>query len=74
MVYSTLVSNCAITPDGVTAAAKIHFPNIQYLKGNTLSKKSIPLAVDYIALPLEIFNEHGDVTVFIDVKFTICVP
>ena len=56
--------------DDVTTDNKIYDPNIHPLKGKTVRRQLMPVAMDYASVPPEILKENGGMMVVIDVMHT----
>jgi hypothetical protein len=58
VIQSNQIKDCPVTVQDIDVARKICGKNIAALKGKTTRSKSIPVARDYVKVPMEIMKLH----------------
>jgi hypothetical protein len=63
------IKDCAVTVQDIDVALKIWGKNIAALKVKTTRRKTIPVARDYVKVPLELMKLHKEVFLTTDIFF-----
>jgi hypothetical protein len=58
VIRSIQIKDCPVTVQDINVALKIWGKNIAALKGKTTRRKRIPVARDYVKVPLEFMKLH----------------
>ena len=74
MIRSNQIKDCPVTVADVDIAYQIWGKNIAALKGKTTRRKPAPVATDYVKIPKEFLNLHGDVFLTLDIFFVNKIP
>jgi hypothetical protein len=61
VIQSNKLKDCPVTVQDIDVARKIWGKNIAALKGKTTRSKSIPVATDYVKVPMELMKLHTEV-------------
>jgi hypothetical protein len=69
VIRSNQIKNCPVTAQDIDVALKIWGKNIVALKGKTTRRKTIPVARDYVKVPLELVTLHKEVFLMTDIFF-----
>jgi hypothetical protein len=68
------IKDCPVTVQDIDVARKIWGKNIAALKGRTTRSKSIPVARDYVKVPMELMKLHKEVFLTTDIFFVNKIP
>jgi hypothetical protein len=68
-IRSNQIKDCPVTVQDIDMALKIWAENIAALKGKTTRRKTIPVASDYVKVPLELMKLHKEVFMTTDILF-----
>jgi hypothetical protein len=74
VMRSNHIKDCPVTVHGIDVAVKIWGKNIAALKGKTTQSKMIPVARDYVKVPLELMKLHKEVFLTTDIFFVTKNP
>jgi hypothetical protein len=74
VIQSNQVKYCPVTVQYIDVARKIWGNNIAALKGKTTRSKSIPVARDYVKVPMELMKLHKEVFLTTDIFFVNNIP
>jgi hypothetical protein len=74
VIQSNQIKDCPVTVQYIDVARKIWGKNITALKGKTTRSKSIPLARDYVKVPMELMKLHKDVFLTTYIFFVNKIP
>jgi hypothetical protein len=74
VIQSNQIKNCPVTVQDIDVAQKIWGKNIAALKGKTTRRKSIPVARDYVKVPMELMKLHKEVFLTTYIFFVKNVP
>jgi hypothetical protein len=74
VIQSNQIKDCPVILQYIDVARKIWGNNIAALKGKTTRSKSIPLAKDYVKVPMELMNLHKEVFLTTDIFFVNKIP
>jgi hypothetical protein len=74
VIQSNKIKDCPVTVQEIYVAREIWGKNIAALKGKTTRRKSIPVARDYVKLPMELMKLHKDVFLTTDIFFVNKIP
>jgi hypothetical protein len=69
VIRSNQIKDCPVKVHAIDVALKIWGKNIATLKGKTTWSKTIPVARDYVKLPLELMKLHKEVFLMTDIFF-----
>jgi hypothetical protein len=69
VIQSNQIKDCPVTVQDIDVARKIWGKNTAALKGKTTRSKSIPVARDYVKVPMEIMKLHKEVLLTTDILF-----
>jgi hypothetical protein len=69
VIRSNKIKDCPVTVQDIDVALKIWGKNIAALKGKTTRRKTIPVARDYVKVPLELTKLHKEVFLTTDILF-----
>jgi hypothetical protein len=69
VIRSNQIKDCPVTVQYIDVALKIWGKNIADLKGKTTRSKTIPVARDYVKVPLELMKLHKEVYMTADILF-----
>jgi hypothetical protein len=69
VIRSNQIKDCPVTVQDIDVALKIWGNNIAALKGRTTRSKMIPVARDYVKVPLELIKLHKEVFLMTDILF-----
>jgi hypothetical protein len=69
VIQSNQIKDCPVTVQYVDVAQKIWGKNIAVLKGKTTRSKSIPVARDYVKVPMELMKLHKEAFLKKDIFF-----
>jgi hypothetical protein len=58
LIRRNQIKDCPVTVQDINVALKIWGKNIAALKGKTTRRKMIPVARDYVKVPLELMKLH----------------
>jgi hypothetical protein len=61
VIRSNHIKDCLVTVQDIDVALNIWGKNIAALKGKTTRRKTIPVARDYVKVPLELMKLHKEV-------------
>jgi hypothetical protein len=61
VIRSNQIKDCPVTFQDINVDLKIYGKNITALKGKTTRSKTIPVARDYVKVPLELMKLHQEV-------------
>jgi hypothetical protein len=74
VIKSNQIKDCPVTVQDIDVARKIWGKNIAALKGKTTRSKSIPVARDYVKVPMELMNLHKEVFLTTYIFFVNNIP
>jgi hypothetical protein len=74
VIQSNQIKYCPVTVQYIDEARKICGKNIAALKGKTTRSKSIPVARDYVKVPMELMKLHKEVFLTTDILFVNKIP
>jgi hypothetical protein len=74
VIQSNQIKDCPMTVQYIDVARKIWGKNIAALKGKTTWSKSIPVARDYIKVPMELMKLHKEVFLTTYIFFVKKIP
>jgi hypothetical protein len=74
VIQSNHIKDCPVTVQYIDVALNIWGKNIAALKGKTTRSKSIPVARDYVKVPMELMNLHEEVFLTTDIFFVNNIP
>jgi hypothetical protein len=74
VVRSNQIKDCPVTVQYIDVARKIWGKNIAALKGKTTWSKSIPVARDYVKVPMELMKLHKEVFLTTNILFVNNIP
>jgi hypothetical protein len=74
VIQSKKIKDCPVTVEYIDVARKIWGKNIAALKGKTTRIKSIPVARDYVKVPMELMKLHREVFLTTDIFFVNKIP
>jgi hypothetical protein len=74
VIQRNQIKDCPVTVQDIDVARKIWGKNIAALKGKTTRSKSIPVARDYVKVPMEIMKLHKEVFLTTDIFFVNKIP
>jgi hypothetical protein len=74
VIQSNQIKDCPVTVQDIDVAQKIWGKNIAALKGKTTRSKSIPVARDYVKVPMEPMKLHKEVFLTTDILFVNKIP
>ena len=74
VIQSNPIKDFPVTVQDVDVAMKIWGKNIAALKGKTTRTKTIPVARDYVKIPLELLKLHKEVFLTSDIFFVNKIP
>jgi hypothetical protein len=74
VVQSNQIKDCPVTIQDIDVATKIWGKNIAALKGKTTWRKPIPVAADFIKVPIELVKLHKEVFLTVDLFFVNKIP
>jgi hypothetical protein len=69
LIRRNQIKDCPVTVQYINVALKILGKNITALKGKTTRRKTIPVARDYVKVPLELMKLHKEVFMTTDILF-----
>jgi hypothetical protein len=69
VIRSNQIKDCPVTLQDIDVSLKIWGKNIAALKGKTTRRKTIPVAKDYVKVPLELMKLHKEVFMMTDIFF-----
>jgi hypothetical protein len=69
VIRSNQIKDCPVTVQDIDVALKIWGKTIAALKGKTTRSKTIPVARDYVKVPLELMKLHKEVFLMTDIFF-----
>jgi hypothetical protein len=69
VIQSNQIKDCPVTIQDMDVARKIWGKNIAALKGKTTRSKLIPVARDYVKVPMELMKLHKEVFLTTDIFF-----
>jgi hypothetical protein len=74
VIQSNHIKDCPVTVQYIDVALKIWGKKIAALKGKTTRSKSIPVARDYVKVPMELMKLHKEVFLTTDIFFVNNIP
>jgi hypothetical protein len=74
VIQSIQIKDCPVTVQDIDVAQKILGNNIAALKGKTTRSKSIPVARDYVKVPMELMKLHKEGFLTTDIFFINNIP
>jgi hypothetical protein len=74
VIQSNQIKYCPVAIQDIDMALKIWGKNIAALKGKTTRSKSIPVARDYVKVPMELMKLHKEVLLTTDIFFVNKIP
>jgi hypothetical protein len=74
VIKSNQIKDCPVTVQYIDVARKICGKNIAALNGKTTRSKSIPVARDYVKVPMELMELHKEVFLTTDIFFVNKIP
>jgi hypothetical protein len=74
VVQSNQIKDCPVMVQDIDVATKIWGKNIAALKGKTTRCKPIPVAADFIKVPIELVKLHKEVFLMVDLFFVNKIP
>jgi hypothetical protein len=74
VIQSNQIKDCPVTVQDIDVARNILGKNIAALKGKTTRSKSIPVARDYVKVPMELMKLHKEVFLTTDIFFVNKIP
>jgi hypothetical protein len=74
VIQSNQIKDFPVTVQDIDVARKIWGNNIAALKGKTTRSKSIPVARDYVKVPMELMKLHKEVFLTTDIFFVNKIP
>jgi hypothetical protein len=74
VIQSNQINDCPVTFQYIDVAQKIWVKNIAALKGKTTRSKSIPVARDYVKVPMELMKLHKEVFLTTNIFFVNKIP
>jgi hypothetical protein len=74
VIQSNQIKDCPVTVQDIDMARKIWGKNITALKGKTTRSKSIPVARDYVKVPMELMKLHKEVFLTTAIFFVNNIP
>jgi hypothetical protein len=69
VIRSNQIKDCPVTVQDIDVALNIWGKNIAALKGKTTQRKTVPVARDYVKVPLELMKLHKEVFLTTDIFF-----
>jgi hypothetical protein len=69
VIRGNKIKDCPVTVQYIDVALKIWGKNIAALKGKTTRRKTIPVAKDYVKLPMELMKLNKKVFIMTDIFF-----
>jgi hypothetical protein len=74
VIQSNQIKDFPLTVQDIDVARKIWGKNIAALKGKTTRSRSIPVARDYVKVPMELMKLHKEVLLTTDIFFVNKIP
>jgi hypothetical protein len=74
VIQSNQIKDCPVTVQYIDVDRKIWGKNIAALKGKTTRSKSIPVARDYVKVPMELMKLHKEVFLTTGIFFVNKIP
>jgi hypothetical protein len=74
VIQSSQIKDCPVTVQDIDVARKICGKNIAALKSKTTRSKSIPVARDYVKVPMDLMKLHKEVLLTTDIFFVDKIP
>jgi hypothetical protein len=74
VIQSSQIKDCSVTVQYIDVDRKIWGKNIAALKGKTTRSKSIPVARDYVKVPMELMKLHKEVFLTTEIFFVNKIP
>jgi hypothetical protein len=74
VIQSNQIKDCPVTVQDIDVARKIWGKNMAALKGKTTRSKSIPVARNYVKVPMELMNLHNEVFLTTYILFVNKIP